>query len=268
MDRDEQVALQPPRHAVALAQHQIPVVAPRQRHAHAPRRQQFVTDGFRDLQRHVLLAQSVRPDRARIDAAMPRIDHHQRPRVVALHARQFHAPRLGRHRDRHLVPGPRRRTEIEREEVQRPGDPGLRELGVVDRAQRQRQLATLGIEPAIGDDRRLGKVEHHPHPRPTAAHLRDAGHETARGNLAARSRAGHVDRDLARFGQHAARGIADRLVEADDDPPVTNRDALHGRRPGGDARQPAGHEGDYREHPASLPCGSTAGPAKSHDTPL
>ncbi len=81
--RDEQVRLELARDTVAFLEDEEPVVLTRQRHPDPARAEQFVADGAGDPERHVLFAPAIdRGDRAGIDAAMARIDHHQRAAVV------------------------------------------------------------------------------------------------------------------------------------------------------------------------------------------
>ena len=262
VDRDEQVGMEPPRDAEAFAQHQIAVVVAGQRHPHPAAVQKLVADRARDLQRHVLFAQpGLGVDRAGVDPAMARVDHHQRAAAVALHARQRR--RLGgwRHRLHHLVAGAAAgQVEGEGEEVERPRQARLPRRHPIGGGERQRQPATVAREAAVGDHGRRGEVEYQPGAavrgragmdhRKVAAYLRDvAGH------------ARQVHRQPLRTRGDAAGGARHRRVEADDDAArargdIDDRSPQHRRR-----RQPAQHGQDQRQHHTLMPYPASAGPA-------
>ena len=83
MDRDEQIGMEPPRDPRTLFEREEAVPLAGERHAHPPVGQQRIAQGQRKGQRQLLLAQGASPARARIMAAVPSVDHHQRTARVS-----------------------------------------------------------------------------------------------------------------------------------------------------------------------------------------
>jgi len=272
MDRNEKVRPQTPRNAIAFLQHQEGVGVARQRHAHAAGLEQFVANGAGDLQCDLAFARPVmRADRARIVAAMPRIDHHQRAAVILGPFDPGQRRRLARlgQRNAHAVAALRRfRAEIGgRHERLARGIENANKVGRSKLLDRQGQAPAIFGEGACAHHRRPIEIEHDPRGIAVELGHADVAEQALLGQrIGARGCALDVDRDAVGAAQDEAAGAFYRIVEVQHHLVGADFDI-------GDLARLNGHgachrraDGGQPQHGPVMPPARMSGPVQFHDS--
>ena len=272
MNRDEQVRAQTPGDAIAFLQHQEGVAVAGQRNAHAPGLEQLVADGAGDLQCDLAFARPVmRADRARIVAAMPGIDHHQRTAVILGAFNSGQRRRLARfgQRNAHAVAALRRLcAEIGRgdERLAR----GIEHAGKLGRAE---LLDRKGQAPAIFGEspcaHHRGPIEIEHDPRGIAVELRhaDVAEQALLGQrIGARGCPLDVDRDAVGAAQDEAAGAFDRIVEMEHHLVGADFDIGNLARMDGHGACHRRADGGQPQHGPVMPPARMSGPVQFHDS--